>query len=184
MESKVRYGADDCLSRLKSICEMDKPCSGCSFRQCLFGLLPLVQRCVAVKSCAKCWIRPARGGIVQKLCVENVQPARYSCRVQATTQSGAQSICKRCRIAFHVLLAMGFLHKVMLFINPGSPRAGSSISIPIKAWLGYAKRASSSPRRPCRRTKTDVCPVICRCHPGRLHSFGRVRHDVSMSSVA
>jgi hypothetical protein len=39
-------------------------------------------------------------------------------------------------VEWQARLVMGFLRKVMLFIHPGSPRAGSNISIPIKAWLG------------------------------------------------
>jgi hypothetical protein len=166
----------------------------------LFAFRPLVERCVAASR-----VRSI-GSDQHVACLFGpCTTARYSCRMQANTQLGAQSICKRCRIAFHVsakiLLAMGFLRKVMLFINPGYPRAGSSISIPIKLGSrcpsrtkvraqgkGHAAMYASGLRAPharrCRRTKTDVCPVICRCHAGGLHSFDRVRDDVSMSSVA
>src|SRR5271163_2029289 len=75
-ESKVRYGADDCSSRLKSICEMDEPCSGCSFGSA-YWTIRIQASCSALycsKSCAKCWIRPARRHS-PKLCVEcTVQP--------------------------------------------------------------------------------------------------------------
>jgi hypothetical protein len=108
--------------------------------------------------------------------------ARYSCRVASKTSDGILAQSHAIYSPWIPTSGIKYKHS-----NQSLVRCPSRTKVRVQGKdhaAMYAKRASSSPRRRCRRTKTDVCPVICRCHPGRLRSFGRVRDDVSLSSVA